>query len=362
LRKVNRCHPLRLELQGLDSKAARNFREAAASHQARVNPIGISVFVRPPPPLPSVKASLLKQLDPAETVTLRVQATIRVTPSPGSPQALRAAPSSDPLRPILAAPEFPQPTYEVLRDLSQELLLPGIEHVPPNTITLLETNAKFVESFMVGLNTEMGRELLWRGFPTDQRGTYFQQFWDAPPREKDPINQPGVKIPQPDIEPIDQWHTKELGKNFRQAPGGGNLVLLIRGELLSRYPNAVIYAAEAIVGSDGKRRPGPNEKSPIFRGTLQPDVTFLGFDLTSTVAKANLGWFFIIQEQPTEPRFGFDEDVSFGTRTHVSVAEPPPASLKLPPGAVWRKNSAHMAVITRQQPVRIAIHATQMVP
>ena len=30
---------------------------------------------------------------------------------------------------------------------------------------------------MVGLNVEMGRELLWRGFPTDQRGTYFRHFW-----------------------------------------------------------------------------------------------------------------------------------------------------------------------------------------
>ena len=40
--------------------------------------------------------------------------------------------------------------YEVLRDLSQELLLPRA-WTPPNTVTLLETNAKFVEAFMVGL-------------------------------------------------------------------------------------------------------------------------------------------------------------------------------------------------------------------
>ena len=32
---------------------------------------------------------------------------------------------------------------------------------------------------MVGSNHEMGRELLWRGYPTDQRGTYFAQFWDT---------------------------------------------------------------------------------------------------------------------------------------------------------------------------------------
>ena len=31
---------------------------------------------------------------------------------------------------------------------------------------------------MVGLNHEFARELLWREFPTDQRGSYFRQFWD----------------------------------------------------------------------------------------------------------------------------------------------------------------------------------------
>jgi len=25
----------------------------------------------------------------------------------------------------------------------------------------------------------MGRELLWREYPTDQRGSYFRQFWDV---------------------------------------------------------------------------------------------------------------------------------------------------------------------------------------
>lgn len=73
------------------------------------------------------------------------------------------------------------------------------------------------------------------------------------------------------------------------------------------------------------------------------------------------GWFFIIQEQPTEPRFGFDTDVDFGTRTHVTLTPAPPSGHTLPPGAIWGKNSAHMALSTRQQPVRIAIHATQMI-
>ena len=31
---------------------------------------------------------------------------------------------------------------------------------------------------MVGLNHEFARKLLWREYPTDQRGSYFRQFWD----------------------------------------------------------------------------------------------------------------------------------------------------------------------------------------
>ena len=86
--------------------------------------------------------------------------------------------TDDPLEPVMDTPDFPQPMYEALRDLSQAYLLPGLEHVPANTVTLLGTNPKFVESFMVGLNAEMAHEMLWRNYPTDQR-TYFRRFWDT---------------------------------------------------------------------------------------------------------------------------------------------------------------------------------------
>lgn len=326
-----------------DNEAAKIFREAAAAHQAKVNPLGISIFIKPRSPLPSLKASLLQRFDPAVTVKMRVQAIVK----PSGQQN----PATDPLETILAAPDFPQPMYEALRDLSQDFLLPGLEHVPPNTVTLLETNAKFVESFLVGLNAEMARELLWRGFPTDQRGTCFRRFWDAR----------GSGANLPDIEPIHRWGAKALGQNMLGGGPQKKVVLLIRGELLGRYPNAVIYAAKAVMDG-GRREPGAEELYPIFRGSLQPDIVFLGFNLTIADAIANPGWFFVIQEQPTEPRFGFDVGTDFGARTHVSVVVPPPASVPLPPGAVWRKNSAHMAYITRQQPVRVAIHATQMIP
>ena len=41
----------------------------------------------------------------------------------------------------------------------------------------VQTNPRFVEALMVGANHEMGREMLWQGLPTDQRGTPFQHFW-----------------------------------------------------------------------------------------------------------------------------------------------------------------------------------------
>ena len=80
---------------------------------------------------------------------------------------------------IRFAPTFPQPMYEAMRDYFPDMLLPGMGLVPQNTIALLKTNPELIEAYMVGLNHEMSRELLWRGFPTDQRGTYFRQFWDA---------------------------------------------------------------------------------------------------------------------------------------------------------------------------------------
>ena len=78
---------------------------------------------------------------------------------------------------VMMAPSFPQPMYEPLKEQSQDLLLPGLDTVLPDTVLGLRTNRAFVEAYMVGLNFEMGRELLWRGFPTDQRGTYFRHFW-----------------------------------------------------------------------------------------------------------------------------------------------------------------------------------------
>ena len=79
----------------------------------------------------------------------------------------------------MAAPEIDMPVYDYLARLDPERFLPGVGEIPDEAITLLETNPRFVEALLVGLNDEMNRELLWRAFPTDQRGTPFRRFWDV---------------------------------------------------------------------------------------------------------------------------------------------------------------------------------------
>src|ERR1044071_9866830 len=83
-------------------------------------------------------------------------------------------------------PKINTAMYESLKKISEELFLPNIELIEHNSITLLETNQKFIESYMMGLNHEFARELLWREYPTDQRGSYFRQFWDVSVALKDP--------------------------------------------------------------------------------------------------------------------------------------------------------------------------------
>src|SRR5262249_2417168 len=125
-----------------------------------------------PPVKPSLdigefKARLFEKLDPRITIPARISILIEM---PGW--------KADDLDLVLAAPDFPTPMYKSLDALGQEWLLTGIERVPTNTLAITVSNNSFIEAFMVGLNHEMGRELLWRRYPTELRATYFRQFWD----------------------------------------------------------------------------------------------------------------------------------------------------------------------------------------
>ena len=318
--------------------------------------------------------------------------------------------------PVMAYPDFNEPTYEFLVKIDKELLLPNLDLIPPNTISLLRTNQKFIESYLVGLNYEMGRELLWREYPTDMRGSYFRQFWDVRGIVAPTTTALGAENAK-DIKPIHTWldPTKPLrwplGRhNARDAQGDASqLVFVVRGELLKKFPNTVIYAQKAII-KDGKKVINRNLTAaefkddilfPIYKAEIDPDIKLFGFDLTIEQAAGteksaapndtdNLGWFFIIAEVPGEPRFGMDltfvpnkpdqakwtwndlswesfngqkldfirADIAPNFATHddedTVVVENPNNN------GTWARSSADMATILFQRPVMIATHASEM--
>jgi hypothetical protein len=324
-------------------------------------------------------------LDPETAIPKRIRT--RLTLPPGwAPE--------DPLEPVLAAPEFPTPMYRAVADISPALLLPGIDRLEQDAVCLVGTNPWFVQAFMAGLNHEMGRELLWRDFPTDQRGTGFRRFWDragvVPPLADEELD---------DIRPITDWTLNEgLGLAGRRRTAAGTLVpatqtvLVVRGEVLRRYPRTVIYAARAEWDTDAdgervRRLPDDAEETyPQFGGTLPPDTTFVGFGLTPARAWGpdaddDPGYYFVFQQQPTEPRFGLDEsppavptgtwaDLSWKTVAvsasgHVQLTASDPITVSTtadPRGLHFTTGatSAEIAAVVEQRPYRVAIHARNL--
>ena len=294
----------------------------------------------------------------------------------------------------MAYPEIDTPMYKPLIDISADLFLPNINLIEQNSISLLETNQKFIEAYMVGLNHEFARELMWREYLTDQRGSYFRQFWDvseylfdqteidqmlqdiqnelgegASAEEIDNKLKETIKEKLKDIPVLHRWSKfSKLGDHDNREEPGDNeqeVVLVIRGELLKKYPNAVIYAHRAKWKPKSETDPTPDRnqerelvpvpddlennpprdtvKTPLYEAKVDPDIYFFGFDLTAEEAQGTTegepsdledgaGWFFVIKERPGEPRFGLDigttvvgelevwNDMAWGNATPAVIA------------------------------------------
>ena len=107
--------------------------------------------------------------------------------------------------PLFRNPVVPLPLAPLLRVLSPDGILSGVQTLPENTVSVFEENRSFIEAFLVGMNHEMNNELRWREFPTDMRGTIFRRFWDRDRPPDDPAGddiagctvdgQPGQAVP-----------------------------------------------------------------------------------------------------------------------------------------------------------------------
>ena len=301
---------------GPDSRDAAAFRRAASDFAGLLQVRQPVDAVPAPLDITALRAAILIELDPAKTIPSRTRAMIGISGLTWQP--------SDPITPIMAAPDFPQPMYIPLRDLSQQYILPGVEAIPPNCVGLLQTNHAFIEAYMTGLNHEMARQLLVNAYPTDQRGSYFRQFWDVSAYVRapgDPTDPTALAELLKDIPPIHTWpRNSPLGQNEnRRDVAASNLVLVIRGELLKRYPNTILFAGKALLDPatselhlDESAGAEQAYKHPIFGPIiLAPDITCFGFNLTADEALGNdpsapHGYFFGFQQVPTEPRFGLE--------------------------------------------------------
>jgi hypothetical protein len=245
------------------------------------------------PALVVARDALLQAIHPRVTVTAHVSARLGDRPSWLAPDWFH----DGMVRPIMNAPVITIPMYERLDAYDRDWLVPGLRKIVQNDlVTLLETNPQFTESFLAGLSDEMGRELLWRGYPTDQRGTYFRRFWTT----DDELAQD-----------LHRFSPTELGTHLKDASGNtGRIVLVVRGELVKRYPDAITLGLRAIEPVQGHPEfvdPASNGSKPIapilFHAFLPPDILLVGFDLTDADLVPNR-WWFVIAEHPTAPRFG----------------------------------------------------------
>ncbi|MDP9328284.1 MAG: hypothetical protein M3P10_08755 [Actinomycetota bacterium] len=340
-----------------------------------VDPLWPSTPVRPSPS--ATPWMLLERIRPAITVTARILDRLG-----GQLPSWLPIDWFDDLAvsPIMAAPVFTRPMYEALDSYSREWLLPGLSaFAKPDIVTVLNSNAAFLEAFLAGLSHEMGRELLWRGYPTDQRGTYFRRFWD---RNRDELAQDLHRFTPT---PLDTHVIAQLNDR---------VVLLVRGELIRRYPDALVMAMYAgdqdaagvpVFEDPAKSPPGHKAIAPIqFHGHLEPDIVLVGFDLTVTEIAAGAvgakGWWFVIAEHPTAPRFGLaEQSIGAGvsrdelgwdaletrlgpkpgsgfldSRTHRTVFDTDPPG---PGQAVFGADAASTAHVLLRDPIRAAFEA-----
>jgi hypothetical protein len=219
-----------------------------------------------------------------------------------------------------------------------------------------------------------------------------------------------------DIPPLHEWRpTSKLGDHdHRDNPSRpeAELVLVIRGELLKKYPNTVISAQPAkwqlTNGRPDKSKERVLDESvapmmPLYEARVSPDLYFFGFDLTALQARGDdtvddkPGWFFRIEEVPGDARFGFDESRAAGTQINiwgdlawpdvapvlvdgspVRISDIPALTLVEPTGNAAEKHpqweldrqvplnatlsSAELAYISLQAPVLMAIHASELLP
>ncbi len=193
--------------------------------------------------------------------------------------------------PIMAYPLFPEPTYYYLKAFSEKFILPCVHDLPQESVAMFESNNKFVEAYLCGMNTEMGEELMWREYPTDRRGSYFRKFWDSETSVAD-ISKNNYF----DVHPLHTWQG-DLGKNM--ADGKGDIIIFaVKSKLMKQFPDTQITLHKAALDDSYFTKRGvfqltfakgkDVEMLPVITAYLTEEVYIVGFktDLSTLLGNA----------------------------------------------------------------------------
>ena len=279
---------------------------------------------------------------------------------------------------VVVGPEFPDPLFPKLLALGAELAVPGIGDFGNNRARLLAVNEEFVAAFHVGANHEWAREALWAEFPASLGATAFASFWES-------------LVPVRDINPdIHAW-LRASALEDHVGGEGTSTVLLVRGDVVRRYPSVAFSLLSPLGGAppvleDGTIVP-EHVTRPSFRTTLDETTVVVGFAVDPKVVLGE-GWYVCLEEPFTEPRVGLDEPdeeapvygeaptetwedltwshvakgpAKYAAMTHVDLGAATWLDGVELDDLTWGRNSAHMAGITFQRPFRFVIAAGDLI-
>lgn len=288
----------------------------------------------------SITSGLRKAIEPRTTFKRRLKAMIHFPDWFGQLEAIE---------PIRAAPAFTASFATLLAETAPEVFLPREIEIAVDTVVALKVNPRWIAGCMVGVNHEINRELVWRTYPTDGRGTSATRFWDW------------IDPAQKDVAEIHRWRaTTALAKQLEPGAAKERIVIAVRGSLLLRYPNTLIFAWKA----DGDKLAANGDiRLPLFRTFLPPDISLIGLDLTRDELD---DWFIVLQEPVSESRFGLDEPGTLGTSVGSNGANwsdfEKDGWLNMALPQIAASNSASLAQMLLQRPVRVAMAAKQFIP
>ena len=165
-------------------------------------------------------------------------------------------------------------------------MIPSVDSLKNNTISCFYANPAFEEAYLAGMNTEMGKELLWREYPTDERGSYFRKFWDVP-EDPDTIDETYF-----DVKELHKWHDR-LGKNHMK--NSKRMVFVVNGDLMRVYPNTTVYLSSYRNGQL------IHVMEPSIMGWARDNTYLVGFDVQNE--KEIINYYLTFEELDRSLRF-----------------------------------------------------------